>query len=374
MKKVIFVANIGWTLYNFRLGLLKRLREEGFEVFFACGYDRCAQELIKEGFTYLPLRVERKGLNVAREFGLFWALWRIYRKHRFSVAFHYSIKPNIYGAIAAGFSGIPCVNTVAGLGSVFSRKSWLSRLVKASYAFAFRFPAKVFFQNKDDRDFFLEHRFVTPDKIVMVPGSGVDADRFDVEKFARRASDNFVFLFSGRLLWEKGVGDIIEAFRPVKRKHPATELWFLGFIDKGNPSGIPRDQVARWEQEGLLRYWGSVLDVRPVLSQCDAVIYPSYYREGIPRSLLEAMAMKKPVIAADSVGCRDVVTEGEGGFLVPPRDVEALAVAMEKLILMPARDREALGEKGRQKILREFDEKTVIVSYLNVARSLAKNA
>lgn len=364
MKKIIFVSNIGWTLYNFRLGTMRRLREEGFDVFFSSGYDRCAQELIKEGFAYIPIRVDRKGLNILQDISLFLSLWRIYAKHRFDLALHYSIKPNIYGAIAAGLARVKCINTVAGLGHVFSRKGWLWVLIKVLYRIAFRFPETVFFQNKADRDLFLSEGLVEQEKVVLVPGSGVDAARFSPEIFKKEQQGDFVFLFSGRILWEKGAGETVSAFRRVREKYPRSVLRILGFIDKGNPSGVPEEMVQRWQQEGVVEYLGAVLDVRPVLAQCDVVVYPSYYREGIPRTLLEAMAMGKPVITADSVGCRDVVTDGVDGLLVPPRDTGALTAAMEKMILLSSEKRFEMGRKGREKILRDFDEKTVIVSYL----------
>jgi len=199
-----------------------------------------------------------------------------------------------------------------------------------------------------------------------VPGSGVNLKHFhpDFCKKIKKASKNFVFLFVGRLLKEKGIEELVEAVKIVKSKYPEIELWLLGKIDKDNPSAISEKKLESWRKLGLVKYLGFVDDVRPFLCQADCFVFPSYYREGIPKSLLEASAMEKPIIGTQSVGCQEVIKEGKNGFLVPPRDSEKLALAMIKMIEISEEKRKEMGKLARQKVLEEFDEEKVVKKYL----------
>lgn len=363
MKKIAIVSNISWAIYNFRLGMMKRLKDEGFDVYFSAAYDSYADKLIEHGFKFIPIEFDRKGRNILNDIRLFLDLYRIYKKNKFDLVLHYSIKPNIYGSIAARCAGARSISTVTGLGYVFLQNNLLSKFVKLLYKVSLRFPEKVFFQNQDDRDLFLKKGFLRRDKALIVKGSGVNTRYFLPEPYEKDPDKDFVFLFSGRILWDKGVGNLVDAFRVVKQKYPRSKCWLLGFIDRGNPSGIPEKTIRRWEEEGVIRYFEGVRDVRPFIARSDAIVYPSY-REGMPRTLLEAMAMEKPIITTDSVGCRDVVEEGINGFLVPAKNTDPLAEAMMKIMDLPQEKRLQMGKCGREKVLREFDEDIVLEAYL----------
>jgi glycosyltransferase involved in cell wall biosynthesis len=290
----------------------------------------------------------------------------LYRRERPHLVFHYTIKPVIYGSLAAALTGVPSLSTVTGAGYAFMRDGLLQHLVRRLYRLALRFPQAVFFQNPDDRDFFLRAGLVRESQVRTVPGSGVNLDNYAPDLEAEKSRDQggkMVFLFMGRLLWDKGIGELAEAAAMVRRHFPLAEVWVLGRTDPDNPAAVPEGQIRQWEREGRFTWLGWVQDVRPLISQSDVVVLPSY-REGIPRSLLEAMAMGKPIITTDGVGCREVIEDGRNGFMVPVKDTEALAAAMIKMIHLGEEGRREMGLYGRRKAEREFDERLVIQAYL----------
>ena len=231
----------------------------------------------------------------------------------------------------------------------------------------------VFFQNKDDLNFFLPNKLVKPSQVILVPGSGVDLIRFKATSRATgpyASPDCITFLLLARLLWDKGVGEYIDAARHLKKRHGNVRFLLLGQFDVANPAAIPEAKIEQWQSEGTIDYLGKTDDVRPYIEAADCIVLPSYYREGIPRSLLEAAASAKPIITTDSVGCRDTVEDGVTGFLCQPKNWEDLADKMEAVLLMTEDQRQAMGLKGREKMEREFDERIVIDRYLSVIKEL----
>jgi glycosyltransferase involved in cell wall biosynthesis len=362
--RILFVSNISWSLYNFRRGLMAELSGRGHSVVFCASADSSTEKLQKMGFRYIPVTIDRKGTNPINDLALIIALIRIYRKERPDIIFHNSIKPNIYGSVASWIAGIKCINTVSGLGYMFMKKNVYQVLAKIMYRVACGVAAKTFFQNKDDAAFFLEHKLVRKEKTALVRGSGVNTEYFTPGYCGSRVdSRGFVFLYSGRILWDKGIGELIEAMRIVKQSVPSARLLMLGYIDNGNPSGICREKIIAWQKEGLVEYEGETSDVRQFICRAHCVVLASY-REGTPKSLLEASAMAKPVITTDAVGCREAVIDGVTGFKVPVKDVQRLAEAMQKMAGLSAVQREALGSAGRRLMVDEFSEKQVIRRYL----------
>jgi glycosyltransferase involved in cell wall biosynthesis len=362
--KILFVSNISWSLYNFRRGFMAALRERGHDVVFCASPDEYSSRLESLGFRFIPVEVDRKGTSFTKDFCLLKHLYRVYSKEKPGIIFHNSIKPNIYGALAAKSAGIRCVNTVSGLGYVFLRKGLQYYLVKFLYWLACMFAEKTFFQNKDDLQLFLEKRIVSPRKTALVKGSGVNTDLFDPSYCAavKKDTGSFVFSFIGRILWDKGIGEFIEACRNIKQRYPQVRIDLLGMIDKGNPAAVTKAQIEAWEHEGLLKYRGETDDVRPFICESDCVVLPSY-REGTPKALLEAAAMEKPIITTDAVGCREVADDRISGFIVPVRDPLKLQEAMQRIIELPLEKRLSMGSRGREKVLREFSEKAVIETY-----------
>ncbi|MCX5712455.1 MAG: glycosyltransferase family 4 protein [Candidatus Omnitrophica bacterium] len=359
--KIIFVSNISWALYNFRRGLMKEIKDRGNEVIFCTTEDEYTVRLEQLGFRFIPIPLDRKGMNVFKDLILFLTLLNIYRKEKPDWILHNSTKPFLYGAVAAWLTGRRCINTHSGLGYLFIRMGLFTRFLLTFYKVAGICATKTFFQNKDDLELFLSKKLIDPEKCVLVPGSGVNIEYFR-RKINIKKENGFAFLFMGRILWDKGVGELIEAVRTLRQDYPLMKINFLGMIDNGNPAGISGEQIETWNKEGLIEYLGEAIDVKPFLDDCDCVVLPSY-REGIPRSLLEAAAMELPVIATDVPGCRAVVENNINGLLVKVRDPVDLARAMEKMINMPEPQRNEMGRLGRLKVSREFSEDLVIKAY-----------
>ena len=384
--RIAVIANTSWYLYNFRLSLMKALMVAGHEVVAVGPPDDYVDKLVVAGIRHRAIPLAGASINPLRELRTVWALHRIFRDEDVDVVLSYTPKGNIYGAMAAAMSGLPTVPNVSGLGRVFIRLSLLTWLVKQLYRYTFGRAARVFFQNREDLDMFVRLGLVGAGKSERIPGSGVDLARFSpVERATTCPSGEqlpymgngspasrkkFVFLLAARLLWDKGVGEYVEAARKVRQQCPAVEFHLLGFLDVQNPSAIPRTQVEAWVAEDVVSYLGSTDDVLPCLREADCVVLPSY-REGCPRTLLEAAAMAKPIITTDAPGCRDTVDDGVSGFLCRLRDADDLADKMLRMIEMNHDHFEAMGQRGRERMKRKFDERIVINRYLEVIDEIA---
>ncbi len=303
---------------------------------------------------------------------MIYTLYRLYQQIAPDFIIHYTIKPNIYGSLAAKWAGIPSIAITTGLGYTFVNDNWVAKAARGLYKLAFRFPKEVWFLNEDDRQVFLKHRLVSEDKAVLLHGEGVDLTHFAPQ--AKSVDDGKVrFLLIARMLWDKGVGEYVEAARIVRQKHPKAVFQLLGACGVANPSVIERAQIAQWEQEGLVEYLGTTADVRPVIANADCVVLPSY-REGIPRTMIESSAMAKPLIVTAVPGCRDVVLPGQTGYLCPVKDATALAACCEKIILMSPETRAEMGAAGRRFMADIFDENLVIEQYLRAFKNMGCEA
>ncbi len=363
--KIIIVSNTTLTIRNFRAGLMQVLKARGYEVMFCAQDNGYAAEVISKGFAYIPLVMDRKSTNLFTGLKQIISIYKIYRKEKPNIVLHYTIKPNIYGSVAAAFAGVPCINNVTGLGYIFIQKNPVYFLVKLFYRISCGLAKRTFFQNKDDLDLFLTEGLTDNKKAILVNGSGVDTDFFtpDFCRLVKKKEGVFIFLFTGRFLWDKGLGEFIAAAKLLKEKHPSAQFWLVGIVDQGNPSGVSLERIREWEKEDIIIHLGEVKDVRPFICQVDCVVLPSY-REGIPRSLLEASAMEKPIITTGAAGCRAVVENGINGFSVPVKDWRALFDAFCKMIELKPEERLKMGKAGREKVKKEFEESIIIDSYL----------
>ncbi|MCX7025042.1 MAG: glycosyltransferase family 4 protein [Spirochaetes bacterium] len=361
MRPVVLAYNTSLYVWKFRMPLLEALRERGYEVVVLAPRDGCTERIVAAGFGFRELRLEPRGRNPAADIGTFLDFIRAYRELHPSVALHYTIKPNLYGSLAARMLAIPAIDNVTGLGAIFERDGLLQRCVGLAYRVALARVSRVFFQNTDDRDLFVGHRFVDPARVEVLPGSGVDLERF---RPAPRPDGPFTFLFVGRLLKAKGVEDLVAAARIVRSRVPEVRIVLLGERADGEPGAADPAILDAAISDGTVIAPGATDDVRPFLTAADCVVLPSYYREGVPRSLLEAIASGKPVIAADSVGTREPVIEGENGFLCRPRDPADLAAVMSRMAELAPAERAALGEASRKLAETRFDERIVIGKYL----------
>jgi glycosyltransferase involved in cell wall biosynthesis len=369
-KKITFSSNTAFSLYNFRIGLMRHLKNLGYEVTAVAPKDEYTELLSKEFRVYSVQNLSRKGTNPLKDFSLMVEYLKIYKKIKPDLVLSYTIKPNIYGSLACGLLGIKSISVVTGLGYVFIRENWLSKIVQNLYRTAFRFNNKIVFLNKEDRELLTSKKIIPSDKSVVILSSGINTEFFSIN-YCNNSEErkNFVFLMISRLLWDKGVKEFVEAARLIKQDYLNTEFWLLGPIDKGNPSAISKQQVEQWEKERVIKYLGFANDVRQFICKSDIVVLPSY-REGIPRVLLEAMAMEKPIVTTDAPGCRDVCRDGINGLLVPIKNTEALKDAMVQLLNMDKHKRRLMGSNGREIVINEYDEKIVIQKYMEIIQKL----
>ncbi len=368
-KKILLVANTAWYLYNFRLPLARRLRDEGLEVVLVSPQDRYVQNLTAEGFKWVPLeQLHRSSLNPLRELLALWELLKIYWQEKPQALHHFTIKCVLYGTIAAKLCGIrSVVNAVTGLGHIFLGERWPTKALRPGVRWIYgkilrARRVQVVFQNPDDLEAFIDQGLVIPEKTVLIRSSGVCTHQFCPRPGDDPAVSDApapVVLFAARLTEEKGIHDYVEAARRLKRSRNVC-FQVAGEPDRGNPSAIADELVREWRNEGAVDLLGHVDQMAEVLRRADIVVLPSF-REGTPRILLEAAAMGKPIVATDVPGCREVVVDGETGFLVPVRNPSALAQAIEKLLDNP-RQAESFGRNGRQKILEEFAVEKVLDS------------
>lgn len=368
-RHIVLASNTAWSIVNFRAGLIRALVGEGYAVTAVAPPDEYAAQIRQLGCEFVPLKMDNKGTNPAKDLCLFLAFRRLLGELKPGCLLAFTIKPNIYGGLAAHSLDIPVVNNIAGLGTVFINRGWVTGVAMWLYRRALRRSRRVFFQNGDDLRFFVEARLVRESQAALLPGSGVNTEHFAPREAAAREGGGVRFLLIARMLWDKGVGEYVEAAKALRGRHPDSEFALLGFLDVANRTAISREQMHEWDAAGWVRYLGQSDDVRPFIADADCVVLPSY-REGTPRTLLEAASMARPVITTDAVGCREVVDEGVNGYLVKVRDALDLAAKMERMLLHSPGERAQMGRRGRQKIEREFDERIVIERYLSELRSI----
>ncbi|HWT13576.1 MAG TPA: glycosyltransferase family 4 protein [Allosphingosinicella sp.] len=370
MKRTIVISiNASWNVLNFRLGLIKALENRGHRVVVLTPPDEYSPRFAALGIEHAPIAIDSLGLSPLRDLGLFVRYHRELKRIRPDAFLGYTAKPNVWGSLAAHALGIPVVNNISGLGTAFIERGPLRSILSALYRAALRRSVAVFFQNADDRRLFLASGLVRPDQARLLPGSGIDLDRFRPAPPTRDEAGAFTFLLVGRLLWQKGVREFVEAARIVRRQMPDARFELLGFLDAPNRSAVSREQVEAWQAEGLIRYVGQTDDVRPHLQAADCIVLPSY-REGLPRALLEGAAMAKPLIATDVPGCSDVVEDGVTGLLCAVRDPSSLARAMLGMARLTPAERLAMGRAGRARVEGAYGEEAAISPYLELLDGL----
>ncbi len=332
------------------------------------------RKLQSEGFRWIPFRFERKGLNPFSELSFIIRLFFLYRVECPDLVHHFTIKCVLYGSLVSRFLRIPRrVNAITGLGHLFTEDKVFHRLLRLILRYWLKIVLKgsssrVIFQNPEDRSIFLEYNIIEQGQDALIRGSGVNTRVFSPRSEQRPEGDLKV-LMATRILWNKGVGEFIDAARILKREDPHIEFILAGFFDPGNPSSVPREKIDFWEREGIVVYAGYVENMAELLQQADLVVHPTKYREGVPRILIEAAACGVPIITTDVPGCREVVEHGENGLLIPPKDVDSL-VSSIRLLGSDHGKRVLMGKAGRVKALKEFDERIIIKQTLDVYREI----
>ncbi len=369
---VLLTGNTTFKLANFREGLIRRVLADGHRVTVVAPPDEYVEKIQALGCDFVPLQIDRNGTSPISEARLLFSIFKVIRRAGPDVVFSYTIKNNIYSGIACRGLGIPFVPNVTGLGPMFNATGLLNRTVQALYRVAFGKARAVFFQNSSDVMLFTGSRLVSKDRVRLLPGSGVDLNRFAASTLPE-SGEGIRFLLVARLLWDKGVGVYADASRKVRETFPQVRFQLLGPLDPDSKSGISRAQLDEWISEGVVDYLGSTQDVLPFLQAANCLVLPSYYREGTPRSLLEAGAVGRPIITTDMPGCRDVVVEHESGFLVAPRDADQLAAACEAFLKLSPEEQRAMGAASRRHIAQNYDEEIVIRAYLGLLAELPGN-
>ncbi|MDO9236527.1 MAG: glycosyltransferase family 4 protein [Aquabacterium sp.] len=365
--KILISLNSSWNIYNFRSGLIRSFLAAGHQVVAVCPDDGYVDRISELGCRVRVIAMDGQGTNPIREGRLFLSYCSIIWSERPHVYLGYTVKPNVYGSIAAHLCSVPVINNIAGLGAVYIGGGWMRKLVSQLYRLALSRSKMVFFQNEDDRSLFISMGLTNAARTDLLPGSGIDLLKFSCSGAANQPraedmSESFRFLLVGRMLWDKGVGEYVEAARSLQMRYPRAVFCLLGFLDSANPAAISRAQMREWENEGFISYLGESDDVRKELLKAHCVVLPSY-REGAPRTLLEASAMCLPVVATNVPGCNRVVEDGVTGFLCEPRSAVSLALCLERMLSMSVKEREEMGHRGRRKMELEFDERFVIDKY-----------
>lgn len=366
-KKIIIVSNLSWNLYNFRLSLMKAMRDAGYEVIAMASHDRYSQKIIDEGFEFHDIKMNVQGINPIEDLKTTYEFYKLYNKISPDVVCQYTIKPNVYGSLVATFLKIKIINNTTGIGLHLSQKSFLGQILKFLYVIAFRKVDRVFFQNNDDLDFFINNKLVKDSQCDVLPGSGVDIERFKPQM--REKNKDIKFLLVARMIWEKGIAEYVQAAKEIKKTYPNVEFAILGFLDVENPHAITKSQMDKWVEEGDINYLGYSDNVDEVIHTADCIVLPSYYPEGTPKILLESGSCGKPIITTDTVGCRNVVDDGVNGYLCEPRSWEDLKFKLEMFLNLDDEARLEMGKKSREKVVREFDDKIVINKYLDLLDS-----
>ncbi|MDH4091656.1 MAG: glycosyltransferase family 4 protein [Cyclobacteriaceae bacterium] len=367
--RIAIVVNTSWNIHNFRMNFVHALLAKGHEVHTLAPEDDYTHLLTQAGCVHHRVKMDSRGANPIKDSALIIELFMIYKRVKPDVILHYTIKPNVYGTIAASLLKIPVVNNVCGLGTVFLRRNFVSFIAISLYKISFRFASKIYFQNPEDLRLFLDRRLVPADAADILPGSGIDLKRFQPSTFKR--NDKFTFLLISRLITDKGVLEFIEAVRKLRAKGMNAKFQVLGPMDPQHTRGIKIKVIQEWIDSGTIEYLGVTDDVREYIEKADCIVLPSY-REGTPRTLLEAASSGKPIIATDVAGCNNVVQNNFNGLLCKLKDAGDLAEKMTVMASLEDEKLKAFGRNGRTKMETEYDEAVVINKYLSTLASLKK--
>ena len=365
-KKILigFVSNSAWSVYNFRIDIIRYLIQRGYGILVIAAKDEYAKKLEDLGCLFVPVKFNNRTQNPVGDFFFLQRLKKIYKEFKPDLLFHFVVKPNIYGSLAAHSQHIPSVAVITGLGYSFSKKNWLFRLIILLYKKALKKAGEVWFLNNEDAKFFQLHKVVDIERVKVLHGEGVNTDYFLPPAPGQKVKgDQFRFLMSARLLKSKGISDYVDAVRILKNKNYKADFDLIGFMEENHPDSISINDLEKWEKAGLVQYKGFAEDVRPFLAAADCFIFPSFYNEGVPRSLMEAASMEVPIITSINTGCKELVEENVSGFLCRMNDPFDLAEKMEKIINLPPEKRVIMGMEGRKLVMDKFNLQLVINEY-----------
>lgn len=367
--KVAFISNTSWSLYNFRLEVIRSLISHGVEVYLLAPKDSYSSKLVAEGAIFISIKMNNYSTNPIKDILLTAQFISLFFKHRFDLSFHYTIKPIVYGGLASIITRTKSVAVITGLGRFLRFKNpllnWISEVL---FKWSSRGYKDYWFLNTHDRDLFIKRRIVSPDRTFILPSEGINTVKYYAPQKVE-SSKIIRFLFAGRLLKDKGILDYVALARRIKANCQHVRFEVLGFINELNTNSVRLMDLVIWQKEGIIKYLGSTEDVRPFIRRCDCLVFPSVYQEGLSRILLEAASMEKPIITYNTPGCREVVKNFHSGFICNKPGVDDLEEKVRYLLSLSPEERSTLGSNGRSYVKRYFNMDTVINIYHSKLRS-----
>lgn len=364
---IVVCANTSWNIFNFRLRLLESLRSAGYRIVVMAPHDAYSERLRTAGFDFIALPFTSSTYKISEELKLLAKFWSQLRLIRPDFFLAFTIKPILYGSLACKLIGIKSVINISGLGSAYLLGGVKSLFFKSLFRVAMRMASFTFLQNEDDRVLFFPTNRGRGREFAVLPGSGIDLVDFSPPK--GRTKPNFDFVFIGRLIADKGLREFVAAAREVLEKNKGVRFAIAGPYAMDNPTAITAHEVSMWESDLSIAYLGPLDDVRDAISAAGCIVLPSY-REGVPRVLLEAAAMARPIITTDVPGCREVVIDGVTGFKCPAKDHDALARTMLMFMGLSEAARYRMGCEGRRLVVEKFDVQLVVEAYTAVLSAL----
>ena len=371
---IVFTSNTSWYLYNFQLLNMLNLQSKGYQIYCISPKDKYSAKLEDNGCKFLNITMQNHGLNPIKDYLTYRQYRKFYKNIKPLIICSFTIKTNIYSTTAAGKLGIKVINNVSGLGTVFVKTNFITKIVIAMYKYAMQYSSHIFFQNKENQQLFCSK--VNVKSFSFLPGSGVDTNAFKPIVKTENTGKNeknkkTTFLLVARLLWEKGIGEYFEAAKKIYEKSNQVCFLLLGELCQGKLC-IPKHTIEQWNREPFFQYLGATDNVKQYLAQADCVVLPSY-AEGTPRSLLEAASMAKPIVTTDAPGCRNVVDDGITGYLCKLKSVEDLAKKIILFLELSELEKSKMGKMGREKIVKNYDVQLVIKQYQDKVTSLLDN-
>lgn len=370
--KIAVIENGLLSTYTMRDGLMKRLLREGYDVTVLTHTNSFVAQVEKTGLKVI--NIGSGNINPVKVSKYIFNLYSALKRINPDVCLTFSIRPAIWGNFITRYLNIPTITNITGVGPLFTSKNLAYRIARSIYRNALSKTKKVFFQNFDDMDLFLEKKFVRKEIAERVPGSGVDYALFSPREPAVKNKESFIFLFIGRLIKDKGIFEFVEAARIINKKYPNTLFNVIGPFWQQNlkSNTITKSVLQNWITEGIIDYQGEKKDVKSFIAEADCLVLPSY-REGTSNTLLEASSMEKPVITTNTTGCKEIVEDGVTGYLCNVRDSYDLAAKMEQMLMLSPDQRREMGKNGRQKMIREFDKEIVLRAYLKSIDEVLKS-
>ena len=356
--KVLILANNDLGLYNFRKELIEKLIELKHTVFISLPNGEKVKDLEKIGCKYIETNVDRRGTNPVKDFKLLLKYFKILEKIKPDIVLTYTIKPNIYGGSACRLKKVPYISNITGLGSAAENETIVQKLIIKLYRFALKKVKCCFIQNKENLKFIINNKITVEEKCKLIPGSGVNLDKFSLIEYPN--DDKIEFLFIGRIMKEKGIDEYLQAAKHIKTKYNNTVFNILGFCEEKYEKDLQNLQ-----DEGIIKYHGQQNDVIPFIRNSHCTIHPTFYPEGMSNVLLETSASGRPIITTNRAGCKEIVDDGINGYIIKERDSKDLINGIEKFIKLTNEEKRQMGLYGREKVEKEFDRNIVINAYIN---------